>query len=82
MMASEVKDTGDRTFCQEKKKTYLDRFHYGRVLRGDEAVECSVLEELTLTAGDMLKQKVVSDRPRRFDKKQQSQSARLRSRVM
>lgn len=51
------------------------------MFRGDELVECAVLNELDLTAGKKPRRKTQSDGVRRFNEEQQVRIARLRREV-
>lgn len=81
IMASGMEDAGAGRARPGTGSTGLDRFHYNRVFRGDEVMQCSVLKNRKLTAGEMLKRKAESHRVRPLDEEQQAKTARLRSKV-
>lgn len=67
MVACRTEDFGDQRFCQGTRKRALKAFYYRRLFHRDEMVECSVLQELELTAAEMLGRKAVSARVLRSD---------------
>lgn len=81
MVGSRMKDVEARRFRHCTKKTGLERFLYRTVLSGNEVMECFVLKELKLTAGEMLRRKAVRDEVTRFDEEQQASNARFQSRA-
>lgn len=55
MVTSGMENVGAQKICQGTRKTGMEEFCHGRVFRGDEAMKCSVLKELKLTADEMLR---------------------------
>lgn len=81
LVATAVEDFEAQNVCQGTGKKGLEMFHYRRVFREDQVVECSMSKELMLAAGQMLRQKAAGQRVRRFDVEQQENVARLQKRV-
>lgn len=81
MVAGRVENVGAQRARHGKRKMNLNGFHYGRVFHGVDVVECPVLKEVKLTAGERLRRRAVSDRVRRIDAEQQAASARIQGNV-
>lgn len=81
MVASKTEEAVALRGRQSTRKASLDRLYYIGLFREDEALQCSELKELKLMAGEMLRQKTVSNRKRRFGEEQQTGTALLQSKV-
>lgn len=58
-------------------KKCTERFYYRGVSGGDEVLECLVLNELELTAKEIVKWEAVSKKMRSFDEAQGKRTAEL-----
>lgn len=77
MVASQKKDVRAQRTPQSTRRTDLDGLGDRKVLHRDEVLECSVLKELKLTAGEIPRRKAVSDRTTRIGAEHQATVARL-----
>lgn len=66
-LASRLEHAGARRLHQGKKKNGSGGFHYRKVFRRYGVAKCSVLNRVKLTAGSVLKRKVVSDKVTQID---------------
>lgn len=62
MAAGEMDDAGAGKVFQSTRKTVRKRLHYEKVFHGDQRRDRSVLRELELVAGKMLRWEAVSKR--------------------
>lgn len=60
MVANDMEGVEARRFCQATRKTGLMEYHYRKVFRGDDVLQCSAFEKLEVTTREMLKWKTVS----------------------
>lgn len=79
VVASRMEQFGARRICQGTGKKGLEGSYYKRVFRADEVVECAVLKEPELRAGEILRRTAVSDEVRAFEEEQQAETVRRRS---
>lgn len=81
MVDSRMNDDGSRRFCQGIRKTCLEGFSYRELFHRDEVVKRFLFKKLDLTAEEMLRWKVVSERLPRLDAAQQAAIGSLQNRV-